>query len=240
MPEEEIATETPAQQDDSLSNLSKNIAMICAYKGNAVRYIQSFADEEDPFHAVVAEQTNLRSEPDDGKTPLEVASLMGKNEMVKELIEREAEVNATNLKGYTALHLAAAWGKIDSMKILVSYGADIQMRTRHGERARETALRYGQTECVDYLDWAEAKAGLVDLITLMRETLADPEKVQGRLTKDDKSITQNACTEKSDWVEGTPDATTQDFIDKKRELDEVLAPIWDKLSEPIPEKPEKK
>lgn len=56
--------------------------------------------------------------------------------------------------GYTALHYAAAWGRIQCLKTLVELAADQQMRTAHGERAREIAERYGQTECVDFLDWA--------------------------------------------------------------------------------------
>ena len=59
-----------------------------------------------------------------------------------------------NVSGYSSLHHAAAWGKIDCLKILVDGGADLQLKTKDNERARETALRYGQTECVDYLDWA--------------------------------------------------------------------------------------
>ena len=58
------------------------------------------------------------------------------------------------LAGYAALHHAAAWGKVDCLKMLVDNGADLQLKTKHGERAREIALRYNQTECVDYLDWA--------------------------------------------------------------------------------------
>jgi hypothetical protein len=56
--------------------------------------------------------------------------------------------------GYTALHRAAAWGKIEALKPLVEADADLQLKTDSGERAREVALRYNQTECVDYLDWA--------------------------------------------------------------------------------------
>lgn len=56
--------------------------------------------------------------------------------------------------GYAALHHAAAWGKVSLLKVLVDALADLQLKTAHGERARETALRYNQTECVDFLDWA--------------------------------------------------------------------------------------
>ena len=52
------------------------------------------------------------------------------------------------------MHYAAAWGKVQCLKILMELGSDLQMKTSHGERAREIALRYNQSECVDYLDWA--------------------------------------------------------------------------------------
>ena len=58
------------------------------------------------------------------------------------------------VSGYTALHHAAAWGKISCLKILIENGSNIQARTITNERAREIAVRYRQTECVDYLDWA--------------------------------------------------------------------------------------
>lgn len=58
------------------------------------------------------------------------------------------------LKGLTALHRAAQWGKIETVQCLVENGADMQAKTTYGERARESALRYGNIECVDYLDWA--------------------------------------------------------------------------------------
>lgn len=62
--------------------------------------------------------------------------------------------NFIHVLGYTALHHAAAWGKVSLLKVLVDALADLQLKTAHGERARETALRYSQTECVDFLDWA--------------------------------------------------------------------------------------
>ena len=46
------------------------------------------------------------------------------------------------------------------------------------------------------------------------------------------NVGQNVCNEKSDWIENTPDATTQEFITQKAHLDDVLSAIWIKLSEP--------
>ncbi|XP_064649699.1 ankyrin repeat domain-containing protein 45-like isoform X2 [Lineus longissimus] len=217
-----------------------NIAIKYAYKGDASRIVKAFEDAEDPYNEVIQDQIHVRSEKDDGKTPLDVAAMLGRTDYVKQLIERGVDVNVVSCKGYTALHRAAAWGKIEALKPLVEAGIDLQLKTASGERAREVALRYNQTECVDYLDWAEAKVALLDAIKNLRETVADPEKVQGRLTKDDKNVSLTACNEKQDWVDVTTDATTQDFILQRQELDEVLAPVWIKLTEPPPEKPEKK
>ena len=56
--------------------------------------------------------------------------------------------------GYSPLHYAAAWGRIGNMKVLVEFNCNLQQRNVNNERPRETAIRYNQTECVDYLDWA--------------------------------------------------------------------------------------
>ena len=47
-----------------------------------------------------------------------------------------------------------------------------------------------------------------------------------------QAIVQNSCKEKSEWVESSPGATTQDFIEQKANLDEVVGPILLKLTEP--------
>ncbi|XP_013413753.1 ankyrin repeat domain-containing protein 45 [Lingula anatina] len=207
-----------------------NLAWHCVLENNPTRFAQFFENEEDPYKEKALEHLNQRN--DEGKSPLDLSSTLGRLDMTKELITRGGEVNSSSCQGYIPLHRAAAWGRIDVLKLLVDNGADLQQKTVHGERAREVALRYNHAECVDYLDWAEAKVFLQDTIRAMQETLADPEKIQGRLTKDDRNICMNACKEKSDWVDLTVDATTQDFILKKQELDEIFAPIWVKLSEP--------
>lgn len=236
----EDSTVSGEQTDTPVEPTTVNIALKYAYKGDANRIIKAFEDAEDPYNEVIQDQIHVRSEKDDGRTPLDVAAMLGRTDYVKQLVERGVDVNAVSSKGYTALHRAAAWGKIEALKPLVEADANLQLKTDSGERAREVALRYNQTECVDYLDWAEAKVALLDAIKNLRETVADPEKVQGRLTKDDKNISLTACNEKQDWVDTTQDATTQDFILQKQELDDVLAPVWIKLTEPPPEKPEKK
>lgn len=47
-----------------------------------------------------------------------------------------------------------------------------------------------------------------------------------------KNIITNSCKEKTEWVENTSDATTQDFISQRQNLDEIITPIIQKLNEP--------
>ena len=47
-----------------------------------------------------------------------------------------------------------------------------------------------------------------------------------------QAIIQNTCKEKSEWVESTPGATTQDFIEQRDQMDEIVGPILLKLTEP--------
>ena len=56
--------------------------------------------------------------------------------------------------GFSPLHYAAAWGRISNIKVLIEFNCNLQQKNVHNERPRETAVRYNQTECVDFLDWA--------------------------------------------------------------------------------------
>ncbi|XP_002738124.2 ankyrin repeat domain-containing protein 45-like [Saccoglossus kowalevskii] len=183
--------------------------------------------------------TNIRDH--EGKSPLDFACVLGRPEIVRELLENgSTEVDTATARGYTALHRAAAWDKLDCIKCLVEFGANMKMKTTHGERAKEIALRYNRTECAFYLDWAEARYELQHLCKETKETIEDPQKVLGRLTKDDKITALNACSEKQEWLETTENPTIEDFVQQKKEFEEILQPIQIKLSEPPPEKPHRR
>ncbi|CAD5118196.1 unnamed protein product [Dimorphilus gyrociliatus] len=226
---------TSQSEREELQDESGNIAWRCAIEGKAERLNRCFENSEDPYHEKIEEMMGLRDD-DEGKTPLDIASILGRDKVVGEIIYRNFDVNCKMEKSfYTSLHLAAAWGSIKCVKQLVEAGADLHHKNSAGERAREIALRYSQTECVDYLDWAEAKQDLLLCIERMRATLGDNEKVQGKLTRDDKNIANGACNEKQVWVDGSPNATTKDYIAMKHDLDEILTPIWEKINNPSKE-----
>ncbi|XP_016097520.1 ankyrin repeat domain-containing protein 45-like [Sinocyclocheilus grahami] len=90
--------------------------------------------------------------------------------------------------------------------------------------------RYKKLDCAEYLAWAEAKQSLHALIEDIRNIIADPEKVQGKLNKEDKTVCINSCSAKSDWIHNTKNATIQDFMEQKKHLEDILAPVLLKLN----------
>lgn len=55
--------------------------------------------------------------------------------------------------GYSPLHLCAIWDRLECLKILVNEGgADYQSKTRHDENVKDLALRYGNTNCVEFIE----------------------------------------------------------------------------------------
>ena len=55
----------------------------------------------------------------DGFTPLHVAAISGKSEVVRYLIKLDTDINICALHSNTALHIAAYSGSVKSIKILL-------------------------------------------------------------------------------------------------------------------------
>nr|XP_028588138.1 ankyrin repeat domain-containing protein 45 isoform X1 [Podarcis muralis] len=191
---------------------------------------QIFEDLEDPDH----EKANrLLMEKDIvGRGLLYATCMAGQSDVIRTLARYGVDLKDKTARGYTLLHCAAAWGQLETLKTLIELEADIYATTSRGEKARDIACRYEQTECVAFLDWAEAKQNLRNLILQIQTTITDPEKVQGRLNKEDKNISLKACQAKSDWLENTKEATMQDFLEQKQLLEDIMLPIFTKLATP--------
>ena len=78
--------------------LDTNIAMKCVLKSNPSRFIQCFEDEEDPYKDTITDLMNERNE--NGKTPLDMAAILERVEMIKELLARGVEVNRATSTGF--------------------------------------------------------------------------------------------------------------------------------------------
>ena len=87
----------------------------------------------------IAAGTNINEkDPFGGSSPLITASLFGKTEMAKLLIEAGADVNFQNNDESTALHVAAFFCRPDVVKLLLEKGADKSLKNKYGQTPYET------------------------------------------------------------------------------------------------------
>lgn len=80
-------------------------------------------DEKDPFG---------------GSSPLISATVFGKPEVARILIDAGADINFQNNDGSTALHTAAFFCHPDIVKMLLEKGADKSIKNKYGATAYET------------------------------------------------------------------------------------------------------
>ncbi|XP_056092428.1 ankyrin repeat domain-containing protein 45 [Rhinichthys klamathensis goyatoka] len=174
---------------------------------------------------------NILWEKDEvGRNALFAACTLGRSGIVRELVQNGADVNEFTARGYSPLHCSGMWGQLDTLKTLVELNADFQATNFRGEKAVDVARRYDKLDCAEFLAWAEAKQSLQALIQEVRDIIADQEKIQGKLSKEDKNMCINICSSKSNWIHNTKNATIQDFIEQEKHLEDVLAPILLKIN----------
>ena len=53
--------------------------------------------------------------------------------------------------GYSGLHMACVWGRPGCVRELVEGGGDHRLATVHHETPQQLAMRYGNSECAEYL-----------------------------------------------------------------------------------------
>ena len=75
----------------------------------------------------------------------------------------------------------------------------------------------------------EAKNELESYAYNLKNQINDKEKLGAKLSESDKESIEEALDEKIKWLESNPDADTEEYKDKKKELDEVVQPIMSKL-----------
>ncbi|KAJ7759534.1 ankyrin repeat-containing domain protein [Mycena metata] len=82
---------------------------------------------------------------------LSVASQNGQLDVVKFLIERGADVNASNKDGYTSLYLASERGHLGVVEFLIEHGADVNARNKDGYTSLHLVSRDGHLDIVKFL-----------------------------------------------------------------------------------------
>jgi uncharacterized protein len=87
----------------------------------------------------IAAGSNINEkDPFGGSSPLISASVFGKVEEAKVLIEAGADVNFQNNDGSTALHTAAFFCRPEIVRMLLAKGADKTIKNKYGETAYES------------------------------------------------------------------------------------------------------
>jgi len=123
--------EIPVQQQ---LNTSQDVPLISIH-------MAALQGDLDAIHQHIAAGTDLnKTEPSAGSTPIITASLFGKTDVVKVLIEGGADVNFRNKEGSTALHTAAFFCRPLIVRELLDHGADMSIRNNAGSTAIESVM----------------------------------------------------------------------------------------------------
>jgi 7,8-dihydropterin-6-yl-methyl-4-(beta-D-ribofuranosyl)aminobenzene 5'-phosphate synthase len=93
----------------------------------------------------------LEARNSDNLTPLLLASIHGKTEIARFLIEKGANIHAGDNENSTPLHNAAARGHSAVLSLLIDNGARINQCDGNGMTALHFAAAYGHPECVKLL-----------------------------------------------------------------------------------------
>lgn len=89
----------------------------------------------------IAAGTDLNEkDPFGGSSPLMTASVFGKTEEAKILIDAGADINFQNNDGSTALHTAAFFCRPEIVQMLLEKNADKTVRNKYGATAYESVL----------------------------------------------------------------------------------------------------
>lgn len=97
------------------------------------------------WHEGVEDPASTRTRRINDMTPLHIAAMRCQEADARTLIEKGADVNATDDDGWTPLHHASRNGDIAMVRLLLDHGADPNIRTKGGQTALHAAA-YGITE----------------------------------------------------------------------------------------------
>lgn len=106
-----------------------------------------------PLKVLLEKGIDTREADQLGITPLMIASLYGRTQNVKLLLEKEerSNINAKNKESMQAIHLAAMNGHTDCIKLLEKKGALINAPGRFRMTPLIIASAYGHLDCVKYI-----------------------------------------------------------------------------------------
>jgi len=71
----------------------------------------------------------------------------------------------------------------------------------------------------------DAKQQLDNYIYSVKSSLNDPEKLKGKVSKDDEETLEEAIKDGQSFLDSNPDAEKEEFDDKRKEIEAICDPI---------------
>ncbi len=95
----------------------------------------------------------------DGITTLMKAAYVGREDLVRDLVDRGVDTSARDIAGYTALMCAAYAGKLEVAKLLIGAGSDVNASDLEGSTSLMFAAQNGHCGVVEALVIARQPKG---------------------------------------------------------------------------------
>ncbi|XP_016044629.1 ankyrin repeat domain-containing protein 45 isoform X2 [Erinaceus europaeus] len=228
--QEEEGKEDEEEGKDSEEAGTANPLLQPVLTGDVEGLQKIFEDIDNPHHEEAMQL--LLKEDIMGRNLLYAACMAGQSNVIRALAKYGVNLNEKTTRGYTLLHCAAAWGRLETLKTLVELDVDIEALNFREERARDVAARYSQTECVAFLDWADARLTLKKYISKVSIGVTDTEKGQPKLIKEDKNTILSACRMKNEWLETHLEASIKEIFEQKQQLEDIISSVYAKIAMP--------
>ena len=103
------------------------------------------------FASLIEAGANINKPNKKKFTPLMIAALCGKSNIVEHLLNANADVDKPNHNGATPLFIAAQNGHVDVVKYLIDHGADVDKPNHNGATPLFIAAQTGDVNVVKYL-----------------------------------------------------------------------------------------
>ncbi|KAM6961223.1 ankyrin repeat domain-containing protein 66 [Aplochiton taeniatus] len=107
------------------------------------------------------------------KTALHWAAFKGETETARLLIENGARLCLRTENGWTPAHFAAEAGRLGILRLLHSLHAPMDKEDSSGDKPIRIAQIYGHSDCVRYLQTAEAECRAYRTMALQKGTPLD-------------------------------------------------------------------
>jgi heat shock protein 5 len=138
-------------------------------------------------------------------------------------IEVSFEIDANGILNVQAKDLGT--GKAESIVIKNERG---RLSDEEIKRKVEEAEMYEKEDNM-MKERIEARNALESYAHNAKNTVSDEKKIGDKLTADEKKDVLDAVKEVTDWVEKNQSATKEEFEEKRKELEKIVAPLMTKL-----------